>query len=135
MVVHPQEGVAREEDPVGFHDLAGAFAAARDCAQVLAIGTEDPDFDRLVVQHVDRAVACGLDSPDVAEDEVGVVALAAPELEVDLHFGDFGADGVDGGKVGVADQDCPVGKCLACLVACRRIGGAGRDGDGGAERQ
>ena len=82
MVVHPQQSVARQDDPVGLHDLARTFAAPGDRAEVLAVGTEDPDLNRLVVQHVDGAVVRALDSPDVAEDEVGVVAFAAPEPEV-----------------------------------------------------
>ena len=133
MVVHPQQRVAREDDPVGLHDLAGTLSASRDRAQVLAVGSEGPDLDRLVVQHVDGAVARGLDSPDVAEDEVRVVPLAAPEPEVDLHVGDSRTDGIDGGQIRVADEDRPVGKRLACRVVHRRFGFAGREGDGGDE--
>ena len=61
--------------------------------EVLAVGIEDADLDRLVVQHVDGAV--------------------------------------DGGEAGVADEDAPVGKRLACRVPCRRFGFAG--GKGGSQ--
>ena len=135
VIVHPQQGIAREEDPVGFDDLPGTPPAPRDRAQVPAFGIEDADLDGLLVQHVDVAVAGGLDAPDVGKSEVAVGSIAAAEAEVHLRYGDFGAHLVDGGEVRVAHQDRAVGECLAGGVAGGRFGDAGGNGDGEDEEE
>ena len=104
VIVQPQQRVAREDDPVRFGDLARAFTPPHDRPKVLTAGIVGPHFGGLEIQHIDSAVGGGLYAPDVCEGEVGVVAFKAPELKVHLGFGDLGADGLDPGKVGVADE-------------------------------
>ena len=77
-----------------------------------AVGSERPDFGCLVVQHVDGAVAGGLDPADVAEDVVGV-ALEDTELEVRIGVDDLRGCGVDGRQGPVAYQRPAARQCLA----------------------
>lgn len=72
--------LARENGPVGLPDLARALRPAARSFAELAIRTKHANLGRLVVQHEDRAVACNLDTADVAEDEVGVVPSAGAQL-------------------------------------------------------
>ena len=126
-VVDPQEGVSRQEDPVGAADLARSLALPYDRSEVSPAGVEYADLRGLLVQHVDGAVA-GCLNPNGAEGEVGVRPIRAAELEIDMRFGDFGPDRIDGGEAGIAYEHRPVGQRLAGRVACRRFGFAGGEG-------
>ena len=133
-VVDPQEGVSRQEDPVGAADLARSLTLPHDRSEVPAAGVEYADLRGLLVEHVDGAVA-GCLNPNGAEGEVGVGPIRAAELEIDMRFSDFGPDRVDGGEVGIAYDDGPVGQRLAGRFHRRRFGFAGGERAGQGERE
>ena len=79
------------------------------------------DVGRTVFVRDRQGWHSGLDDDQrVPEDEVGVVPCEASEPQVDMCFGDFGADGVNGGEVGIPHEERAVRQGL---TQSGRLGG------------